>query len=101
MRQEKLKMAEVEGKWEGIEEADKPILVMGVPCLKFYLLVMGRLTEDQEPPWRQLMTQRQAVAYLMGYASGLGFGSVLWVQGKLVSESGEFIPLYQGRSSNF
>ena len=28
---EELKMAELEGKWEGIEEADKPNLVMGVP----------------------------------------------------------------------
>ena len=34
-------------------------------------------------------------------ASGLGFGSVLWGQGKLVYESGGFNPLYQGISSNF
>ena len=37
----------------------------------------------------------------MGDASGLGFESVLWGQGKLVSESGEFTSLYQGISSNF
>ena len=37
----------------------------------------------------------------MGDASGLGFGSVLWGQGKLVSESGKFTPLYQGGYWNF
>ena len=37
----------------------------------------------------------------MGYASGLGFGSVFWGQRKLVSESVEFTPLYQGISSSF
>ena len=31
----------------------------------------------------------------------MGFGLVLWGQGKLVSESEEFTTLYQGRSSNF
>ena len=34
LRGEELKMAEVEGKWEGIEEADKTILGMVVPRLK-------------------------------------------------------------------
>ena len=74
---------------------------MGVTQLKFDLLNLGRLNEDQAPPRRQLKEQRQPVSYLMVYAIGLGFGSVLWGQGKLVSESGEFTPFYQGRSSNF
>ena len=30
LREEELNMAKVEGGWEGKEEADKPILVMGV-----------------------------------------------------------------------
>ena len=68
--------------------------------MKLDLLDLGRLPEDQAPPQRQLRLQKQAVAYLMGYTSGLGFGLVLWGQGKRVSESGEFTPLYQGRSSN-
>ena len=80
---------------------DKTILVMVFTQLKFDLLVLVRLTEYQAPPRRQLRAQRQAVDCLMGDASGLGFGSVLWGQGKLVSESGEFTPLYQGISSNF
>ena len=33
--------------------------------------------------------------------SGLAFGLVIWCQGKIVSESGYFTPLYQGRYSNF
>ena len=41
------------------------------------------------------------MAYFMGDSSGIGFGSVLWGQAKLVSESGEFCPLYQRRFSNF
>ena len=52
-------------------------MVMGVPRLKFDLLSLGRLTEDQTSPQRQLRAQRQDVAYLMGDDSGLGFGSVL------------------------
>ena len=50
LRGEGLNMAEVEGKWEGIEELYKPIPVMGVTRLKFDLLALGRLTEDQAPP---------------------------------------------------
>ena len=37
----------------------------------------------------------------MSDASGLGFGSVLWGKSILSSNSGEFCPLYQGRSPNF
>ena len=84
-----------------VEEADKPILVMVLPRLKFDLLTLGRLTEGQTPPQRQLRAQTQAFACLMGDTSVLGFGLVLWVQGKMVSESGELTPLYQGISSNF
>ena len=50
---------------------------------------------------RQLRAVRQAVAYLMGDASGLGFGLVMWRQRILASESGEFCTFYQGRQSNF
>ena len=101
LRGEALDMEEVEGEWERIKEADKPTLVMGVPHLKFDLLVMGILNEDQTPLRRQLRVQRQAIGYIMVDASGLVFGLVFWRQGKLVSESGEFTPLYQGRLSNF
>ena len=74
---------------------------MGVTRLKFDLNALGRLAEDQAPPGRQLRAHRQAVSYLMGETNCLGFGLVLWGQGKLVSESGEFTPLYQGTYSKF
>ena len=69
--------------------------------MNFYSLAMGRLTEVQSPQRRQLRLQIQSISCPTGDVSGLGCGSVLWCQGKLVSESGEFTPLYQGTSSNF
>ena len=42
-------MAKMEEKWEGIEEADKPILVMVVARLRLDLLALIILTEDQAP----------------------------------------------------
>ena len=42
---EVLKIAEVEGKWENIEEVDKPTLVMRFPRLKCDLIALGRITE--------------------------------------------------------
>ena len=44
---------------------------------------------------------KQAVAYLMGDASGLGFGLVMGYQSRLVLGEGEFNPLYQGISLSF
>ena len=61
---------------------------MGVPHLKVYLLALARLNEDQAPLRRQLRAQIQAVAYIMGDVSGLGFGTVLWGEGNVFSESG-------------
>ena len=84
MRGEALKMAELEGKRERIEEAYQPTLVMRITWLKYYLLALGRLTGDLTPPRRELRAKRQDVAYLMGDTSGLGFGLALWGQGKLV-----------------
>ena len=69
--------------------------------MKKYLKELKRLTEGKVPPRRRMRSMRQAVSYLVGDASGLGFGSVMWYQSRLVSESGEFTPLYQGRYSNF
>ena len=74
---------------------------MGVTCMKKYLKALKRLTEGEVPPRRRLRSMRKAVSYLMGDASGLGFRSVMWYQSRLVSEAGEFTPLYQGRYSNF
>ena len=71
-------MSEVEGKWEVIEESGKPKLVMVVLILKLYLLALVIFNEYHPPPlWRQLILQRQAMAYLMGGTSGLGFGLMI------------------------
>ena len=37
-----LKMAKLYGKWEGMEEVNKPNILIGVPCLRGYLLAHGR-----------------------------------------------------------
>ena len=44
LRREELKIAKVEGNWEGIEEVEKLILVIRVTQLKLDLLALGRLT---------------------------------------------------------
>ena len=69
----------------GVEEVNKPNMVIGVPCLRLYILALGRLKKKKLPPRRHLTVQRQALAYLMGDASGVGFGSVLWGQGRIIS----------------
>ena len=75
-------MAELDGKWEGMEEVNNPNLVMGVPRMIGDLLALGRPTKDKVTPRRKLIVHKQAVAYLMGEASRLGSGSVLWGKGE-------------------
>ena len=96
-----LKKQDLEGKWDGVGEIDMNILLKGVPQLGDHLVALRRLTEAMKTPRRQICAGRQAVAYLMGDDIGIGFGSVLWGQRILASESGEVCPLYQGRLSNF
>ena len=79
-----LNMAKLYGKWEGIEEVIKINIVIGVPCLRGYLLAPGRLKKGKVTPRRNLTVQRQALAYLMGNDSGAGFGSMLWGQGRMI-----------------
>ena len=78
-------MAELDVKWEGMEELNQPNLVIGVPCLRGYLLALGRPTKEKVPPCIQLRAQIQAAAYIMGDAIEIGFLSVLWGQGRMIS----------------
>ena len=71
-------MAKVEVKLEGVDEVEKPKLVMRVPQLKLDLLTLGRLTEDKPTLRIQRMVQKQEMSYLMLDTSGLGFGLVIW-----------------------
>ena len=75
--------------------------MVGVPRLRGDLLSLELLKNDTVPLSRKLIVQIQAVVFLMGDARGVGFVSVVWGQGRLILESGEFTPLYQVRSSKF
>ena len=44
----------MDGKWERVEEEDKPFLVRSVTRMKKYLESLKRLTEGKVPPRRQL-----------------------------------------------
>ena len=58
----KLKLADMDVKWDKTKEEDKPLLVRSMPRLKKYLEVLKRLTEGKLPPRRRLRAMRQAVA---------------------------------------
>ena len=67
-----------------VKEVNKPNIVIGSTRLRGYLLAPGRLKKVKVTPRRNLTVQRQALAYLMGNASGVGFGSMLWGQGRMI-----------------
>ena len=46
-----------------------------------YMWALGIFTKDQEPLRWKLRVHIHPVSYLMGDTGGIGFGSVLWVQG--------------------
>ena len=43
-------MAKIDGKWEGMEEVNKPKLVIGVPRLRLDLLALGIFTKNKVSP---------------------------------------------------
>ena len=79
-----MKIAKIYEKWEGTEEVNKTNLVIGVTCLIEYLLALGSFTNDKLPLRIHITVQRQALAYLMGDTSGVGFVYVLWDQGRII-----------------
>ena len=60
--------------------------------MKGYLEALGILKEYRKTPLWQIRAKRQAVAYLMEDAIGIGFEPFLVIQTKLVSESGGVHP---------
>ena len=88
-------------KWKRVEEGDNLLIVIGVPILMKDSKALKRLVEGGVTYRMWLRSMRQAVAYLMEDASGLGGVLVVLSQSRLVLEAVEFTPLYQGRSSNF
>ena len=61
-------------------------LLMGVPYLKRDLVALGSMAEYDEPLRCTIRDKRQAIAYLVIFLSGIGFGLVLWCQENLVLE---------------
>ena len=43
-------MAKLDGKWDGVEEVNTPNIVIGGPCLRLYILALGRLKKLKVPP---------------------------------------------------
>ena len=78
-------MAKLYEKWEGMEEVNKTNILIEVTRLIGYLLIPGMLKKENVTLQRYLTLQRQELYYLMGNASGVGFGSVLWGQGIMIS----------------
>ena len=84
LRGEELNISNLDGKWDWMDKVNKTNLVIGVPPLRGYLLVLVSLTKEKLPPHRHITVQRQASDYLMEDASGVGFVSVLWGQGRMI-----------------
>lgn len=78
-----------------------PPTVKAVPRLARDLEALERLTASETPPRRPYRAKARAVAYLLGDASGGGFGSALLVKEKVDVESGEWREMYRGRTSNW
>ena len=59
---EEFNISELDGKWVGVEEVNKPKLVIGVLCLRVDLISLDRLTKDKVPPQNQLRVQRLEIS---------------------------------------
>ena len=81
---EPLNKLELDRKWQRVQECKNTVLVICVPQLKVYLVDQVSLTEYEKPLQWDMGDKIQVVAYLMGDASVLGFGSVIWCQYHLV-----------------
>jgi hypothetical protein len=94
--------AQAEGKVEIQDRADAPDYVAAVDRFGSDLGAMEELTEPDQPPRQPLRARKSGSAfYLMGDASGDGFGSGLFVDGTLEFESGDWANLERERTSNW
>jgi hypothetical protein len=80
-----------------------PRFVKIAPRLKADVQVLMDLTAFQEPPAINVRARCSAAAYLVGDASGSGFGDCLWVEGEegLDIAFGSWDGSLSGQSSNF
>lgn len=86
LRGRELLAAIAEGKLENTEEDEGPATVWAVPRLKKDLAALSQMTEPKVVPQRPMRGRQRATAwYLIGNASGDGFGSGLFARGTLQS----------------
>jgi len=79
-----------------------PEMVHQAPRLRDDIKALLALTEGSEPARVNARPQRRVdVVYMMGDASGKGFGTAVWDEGTLLWESGHFSSSYREESSNF
>ena len=90
-------VAEAMGEEEGAPEMVKP-----VPRFLSDARALRELTQGIEPPKVLCRAKRRlSVCYLMGDASGAGFGSSVWGSEGIRWESGNYASTYRGESSNW
>jgi hypothetical protein len=87
---------------EGVSKDNTPESVSAVPRLAEDVEALSALTEDSAAPRVNSRPQRRVdILYMMGDASGKGFGTAVWDDGSLHWESGHFAEAYREESSNF
>jgi hypothetical protein len=87
---------------EEARQLEAPELIKGVPRLIDDAQALLLLTSGDIPPKVNARPTHQVdVVYLIGDASGKGFGTAVWAGGSLYWESGHFTTSYQEESSNF
>ena len=99
---ESLESPQVDGLLEGSRESDPPQTVKAVLRFQSDVDSLLKLTEQEEPPVVKCRVQGACVAlYLMGDASGKGFGSGLWHDDGIEYEAGSWSVNYSQESSNY
>ena len=84
------------------KENEVPEMVHQAPRLAEDIHALLSLTSGSEPARVNTRPQRRVdVVYMMGDASGRGFGTAVWDEGTLYWESGHFSLSYREESSNF
>ena len=78
-----------------------PEQVTPVPLLQFDVEALEKLFEGPDPAVMNARASSVATIYLMGDASGTGFGSALWNGEGLAYQAGNHAPYYAAQSSNF
>lgn len=91
-----------EGKFTNTEADKGPRTVRAVPRLKRDLVALRWLTKSESPPRQPMRSKQRAAAwYLVGDASGDGFGSGLFADGVLKYESGDWANYARENLSNW